>query len=128
MKVAIPLVAISAASPLHDFHKPQNTDEKHIDHHLNAIPQIKQGLIGLTVDYDHLNTGKEEENCRIELEHDNSKAVMELIVDKGDGWHYQAVVSFTSGETRKFEGKGQHDSKKSLVRKVSGLIRIMLGN
>lgn len=123
MKVAIPLKALSGASPLHDFHKPHNTDDKHIDHYLQQIPPIKQGLVGLKVDYDSLGDNGSE-NCRIELTTDNAKATMELSMGEG-GWAYKAQLK-SKGSTRKFEGTGSHDSKQALARKVGGLIRIML--
>ncbi len=123
MKVSIPLKALSGASPLHDYQLPKTTDEKHLDYYLQNIPQVKQGLVGLKVDYDSLGNA-DSENCRIELNTDHSDAVMELSMGE-EGWAYKAQLN-SNGSTRNYEGTGAHDSKHALVRKVSGLIRIML--
>lgn len=125
MKVTIPFKALSGAAPLHDFHASRNSDEKHLDYYLERIPQIKQGLVSMKVDYDSLGNN-ESENCRIELTTDSANATMELSMGE-EGWAYNATLN-SNGSERKFEGTGSHDSKQALVRKVSGLIRIMLQN
>lgn len=125
MKVAIPLKALSGASPLHDYHLPKTIDEKHLDHYLQSIPQIKKGLVGLKVDYDSMGDSGSE-NCRIELTTDNATATMELSMGD-EGWAYTAQLK-SNGSERNFEGTGSHNSKQALVRKVSGLINIMLQN
>jgi hypothetical protein len=127
MKVTIPLIALARGGPLRESQKPQDTDEKHLSFFINKIMAIRQGLVSVKVDYDDLDNNNKNERCKIKLVCDGAKAQMELNSDENK-WNYEATVTFDDGEVRQFEGDGHHDSKQAVVRKVEGLIRIMLEN
>lgn len=126
MRITIPLLALSGASPLRESQMPQNRDDKHLEYLIKRIPEIRQGLVGVVTEYDYLETGDEEESCRIDLKTKDARAVIVAKVEKKDGWYYSADIHFSDGEPQHFEGKGAHDSKPALIRKIRGLIRVML--
>ncbi len=121
MKVMVSL----AASPLHDHLRPQTTDEQHLDHYVRRIRAIRQGLISADIEYDVLNTGNEEESCKVVLTSDKGFGFIVLHKTDANMWKYEAQTEI-DGEVTEYSGHGIHNSKQALVRKVAGLVRLLL--